>query len=80
MEQSNLIYDSSIKAVICIEHGYCLPVSSIRTHLNRLHGVKGAPLKAACEEIQVLDIEDLSQLQQPFGKLPIPYLPIETGW
>lgn len=80
MEQFNLVYNSSIKAIICIEHGYCLPVSTVKYHLKRLHGVKGVQLKAVHEEVQNLDTVDLLQLQPPYENSPVPYLPIKTGW
>ena len=80
MEQSNLVYNSSLKVVICVEHGYCLPASSVKSHLNRLHGVKGAQLRAACEEVREIETVDPLHLLQSHERPPVPYLSVDLGW
>ncbi|KAL8794984.1 MAG: hypothetical protein Q9182_007576, partial [Xanthomendoza sp. 2 TL-2023] len=80
MEAVGLIYNASIQAVICIEHGYCLLPTGYKGHLRGLHGTKGSQLKAACEELSALELADLSTVHIPSGLPPIPYLNIDSGF
>ena len=80
MEAIGLVYNTSIQVVICVEHGYCLSSTRVRRHLQELHTTKGSALKAACEEVAGLELADLSTLEIPSGRPPIPYLTIDSGF
>lgn len=80
MEVVGLVFDPSLQVIICLEHGYCLPRLRVLRHLQDLHKVKGPRLKAACEEIGALELADLSNLDIPSGRTPIPYLTIDAGF
>ena len=80
MEAVGLTYDSTLHAIICLEHGYCLPGPGAKRHLKVLYEIQGSRLKAACEELEALESNELRTLQIPSGRAPIAFITIEGGF
>ena len=51
MESFGISYLQEFGALLCMQHGHCVKIDSIESHLRRLHGAKGSSLAVALDEI-----------------------------
>lgn len=61
MENLNMIYNVDYQLIVCIEHGYCVSVDTLKQHLSQLHRAKGERLRAALAEANALETKDPRQ-------------------
>jgi len=77
MQKINLIYNINYQLIVCIEHNYCVLISSLEHHLRFKHELKGNRLHVALTKTNTLKIKKSKQAQASIDAFAIPHLAIE---